>query len=172
MDNKNTVKLIKYFVIILLPIFCIMIFGIYKEVICSQKNCNNFKIKNGEYCFDHNCEWEGCTSPKGAGKTHYCYYHAEQNALNNESEEITLTESQVSEAKQVIKEYCEDLMGKQSYILAINLINDYPEYVSEYSCSFRCNVVMGDDNTNLATIYLSINSDGDFEVDRLMLDDN
>lgn len=149
-----------------------MIFGIYKEVICSQKNCNNFKIKNGEYCSEHNCEWEGCTSPKGAGKTHYCYYHAEQSALNNESAEITLTESQVSEAKQVIKEYCEDLMGKQSYILAINLINEYPEYVSEYSCSFRCNVVREDDNTNLGTIYLSINNDDSFKVDRLMLDDN
>lgn len=172
MDNKNKIKLIKYFAIIFLPIFCIMIFGVYKELICSEKNCNNFKIKNGEYCSEHTCEWEGCTSPKGAGKTHYCYYHAEQNALNNQSEEITLTESQVSEAKQVIKEYCEDLMGKQSYILAINLINEYPEYVSEYSCSFRCNVVREDDNTNLGTIYLSINNDGSFKVDRLMLDDN
>ena len=63
-------------------------------------------------------------------------------------------------------------MSKQSYILAINLINEYPEYVSEYSCSFRCNVVREDDNTNLGTIYLSINNDGSFKVDRLMLDDN
>ena len=149
-----------------------MIFGIYKEVICSKKNCSNFKIKNGEYCSEHNCEWEGCTSPKGAGKTHYCYYHAEQNALNNQSKEITLTDSQVKKAKQVIEEYCDNLMDKQSNILAVNLINNYPEYVSEYSCSFRCNVVREDDNTNLATIYLSINDNGDFKVDRLMYDDN
>lgn len=170
MDNKNTVKLIKYFVIILLPIFCIMIFGIYKEVICSQKNCNNFKIKNGEYCSEHTCEVEGCFNEKSPG-SNMCYSCIED-SLNNESEEITLTESQVSEAKQVIKEYCDDLMGKQSNILAINLINKYPEYVSEYSCSFRCNVVREDDNTNLGTIYLSINNDGSFKVDRLMLDDN
>ncbi len=31
---------------------------------------------------------------------------------------------------------------------------------------------MEDDNTNLATIYLSISDIGDFKVKRLMLDDN
>ncbi len=99
-------------------------------------------------------------------------YSCIEDSWNNKSKEITLTESQVSEAKQVIKKYCEDLMDKQSYILAINLINEYPEYVSEYSCSFRCNVVREDDNTNLGTIYISINNDGSFKVDRLMLDDD
>lgn len=61
-------------------------------------------------------------------------------------------------------------MDKQSNILAVNLINDYPEYVSKYSCSFRCNVVREDDNMNLGTIHLSINSDGTFEVDKLIYD--
>lgn len=74
-------------------------------------------------------------------------------------------------AKKIIEEYTNNLKEKQSNILAVNLINDYPEYVSEYSCSFRCNVVRQDDNINLATIYLSINSGGSFEVDRLMYDE-
>lgn len=170
MDNKNIVKLIKYIVIILLPIFCIMIFGIYKEAICNQRDCNNVKVKNGKYCSDHTCEAERCFNEKSPG-SNMCYSCIED-SWNNELEEITLTDTQVSKAKQAIKEYCEDLMEKQSYILAINLINGYPEYVSENSCSFRCNVVMEDDNTNLATIYLSISDIGDFKVKRLMLDDN
>lgn len=170
MDNKNTVKLIKYFVIILLPIFCIMVFGICKEVICSQKNCNNYRVKNGKFCSGHTCEIEGCFNEKSPG-SNMCYSCIED-SWNNESEEVTLTDTQVSRAKKVIKEYCENLMNNQSYVLAINLINDYPEYISEYSCSFRCNVVMEDDDINLATIYLSISNNGDFKVDRLMLDDN
>ena len=147
-----------------------MLFGIYKEVICSQKKCNNFKVKNGEYCSEHTCEVEGCFNKKSPGSD-MCYACIED-SWNNQSEEITLTDAQVSKANQVIEEFCEDLMNKHPYILAINLINDYPEYVSKYSCSFRCNVVREDDNTNLATLYLSISSNGDFKVNRLMYDDN
>ena len=150
---------------------CVILFVIYSETTCSLENCDNTRINGSKYCSEHNCEWEGCSSPKGAGKTHYCYYHAEQNALNNQVEEITLTDSQVNKAKQAVEEYCKSLKKKQPNLLAINLINDYPEYVTEYSCSFYCNVVREDDNTNLATIYLSINSDGSFEVDRLMYDE-
>lgn len=163
-------KNLKYMIPLFLLMICIIIFTIYIETTCSIKNCNNARVNGSKYCSEHKCEWEGCTSPKGAGKTHYCYYHVEQNALNNKVEEITLTESQVSNAKQAIEEYCKILMKKQSNLLAINVINDYPEYVSEYSCSFRCNVVREDDDTNLATIYLSINTDGSFEVDRLIYD--
>ena len=161
-------KNLKYIIPIFLLILCLILFVIYSETTCSLENCDNTRVNGGKYCSEHNCEWEGCTSPKGAGKTHYCYYHVEQSALNNQVEEITLTDSQVNKAKQAIKEYCNSLMEKQPNLLAINLINDYPEYVTEYSCSFYCNVVKEDDNTNLATIYLSINSDGSFEVDRLM----
>lgn len=170
MDNKSTIKIIKYLVIILLPIFCIMIFGIYKEVVCSQEKCNNFKVKNGKYCSEHTCEIDGCFNKKSPGSD-MCYSCIED-SWNNQSEEVKLTDLQVSNAKQVIEDYCADLMDKQSYILAINLINDYPEYVSEYSCNFRCNVVRKDDNVNLATIYLSIDDKGDFKVNRLIYDDN
>lgn len=100
------------------------------------------------------------------------YYSCIEDSWNNQSEKITLTDDQVSKVKQAIEEYCENLMDKQSNILAVNLINDYPEYVTDYSCSFRCNVVREDDNTNLATMYLSISDNGDFKVDRLMYDDN
>ncbi len=170
MDKKNTINLIKYFVVILLPMFCIIIFCVYKEGICSQKKCNNHKIKNGEYCYEHTCEVDGCVNERFPG--HHKCYSCMEDSRNNQSEEIKLTDVQVSKAKQVIEQYSKDLMNKQSYVLGINLINEYPEYVSEYSCSFRCNVVRKDDDTNLATMYLSINDNGDFKVDRLMYDDN
>lgn len=97
MDNKNAIKLIKYFVILLLPILCIMIFGIYKNVICSQKNCNNFKVKNGEYCSDHTCETEGCFNKKSPGSD-MCYSCIED-SWNSQSEETTLTDAQVRNFK-------------------------------------------------------------------------
>lgn len=164
-------KNLKYILPIIFLMFCIILFVVCIETTCSLDNCDNTRISGGKYCSEHNCEWEGCTSQKGAGKKHYCYYHVEQNALNNQVEEVVLTDSQVQKAKEAVREYTKKLMDKQTNILAINLINDYPEYVSEYSCSFRCNVVREDDNTNLATIYLSIDNDGNFKVSRLMYDE-
>ena len=150
--------------------FCVILVIICIETTCDFDNCYNARVKNGKYCSEHTCESDGCVNKKSPGSD-MCYSCIED-SWNIQSEEITLTDSQVKKAKQVIEEYCDNLMDKQSNILAINLINNYPEYVSEYSCSFRCNVVREDDNTNLATIYLSINNNGDFKVDRLMYDDN
>lgn len=159
------------YIITIGAIFCVfVIFILYIDGVCEHNNCNNRSIKNYEYCIEHKCEWEGCTSEKGAGKSHYCYYHIEQNNLQPQKE-IALTDSQVNKAKQVIESYCKELMNKQSNILAVNLINDYPEYVSEISCSFRCNVVREDSDTNLATIHLTINDDDTFKVDRLTYDE-
>lgn len=163
-------KNLKYIIPIFLLVLCVILFVVYIETTCSLENCDNTIINGSKYCSEHNCEWGGCSSQKGAGKTHYCYYHVEQNALNNQVEEIILTDSQINKAKQAVEEYCESLMEKQSNLLAINLINDYPEYVSQYSCSFRCNVVRDDSNTNLATIYIKLQDDGSFKVDELKYD--
>ena len=163
-------KNLKYIIPIFLFMFCVILFIICIETTCDLDNCYNARVKNGKYCSEHTCESDGCVNKKSPGSD-MCYSCIED-SWNNQSEEITLTDSQVKKAKQVIEEYCDNLMDKQSNILAVNLINNYPEYVSEYSCSFRCNVVREDNNTNLATIYLSINDNGDFKVDRLMYDDN
>lgn len=164
-------KNFKYVIIILIPIFLLMIYGIYTETTCSTDNCDDTRVKNGQYCTEHTCSVDECTAEKGVCIS-MCYYHDEERIKNLQSDnKITLTDAQVQKAKEAIAEYTKMLMKKQSNILAINLLNDYPEWVSEYSCSFRCNVVREDDNTNLATIYLSINSDGSFEVDRLMYDE-
>ena len=163
-------KNLKYIIPIFLLMFCIILFIIYTETTCSLDNCDNTRVNGGKYCHEHTCETEGCTNKKAPG-SYSCYSCHEDSRNNQDNKETVLTDSQVNKAKNAIEEYCKALMKNQSNLLAINLINDYPEYVSEYSCSFRCNVVREDDNTNLATIYLSINSDGSFEVDRLMYDE-
>lgn len=163
-------KNLKYIIPIFLLMLCVILFVIYSETTCSLENCDNTRVNGGKYCSEHTCETEGCVNKKAPGS--YSCYSCHEDSLNNQDDnKITLTDSQVNKAKQAVKEYCDSLMEKQPNLLAINLINDYPEYVTEYSCSFYCNVVREDDNTNLATIYLSINSDGSFEVDRLMYDE-
>lgn len=163
-------KNLKYIIPIFLLMLCIILFVIYIETTCSLDNCDNTRVNGGKYCSAHTCETEGCFNKKAPGS--YSCYSCHEDSLNNQDEnEVILTDSQVNKAKKAIEDYCKTLMENQSNLLAINLINGYPEYVSEYSCSFRCNVVREDDNTNLATIYLSINNDGSFEVDRLMYDE-
>lgn len=170
MKRNQNMKNLKYILPIFLLMFCIILFVIYSETTCSLDNCDNTRINGGKYCSEHTCETEGCTNKKAPG-SYSCYSCREESFNNLDNQEVVLTDSQVQKAKEAVKEYTKKLMDKQSNILAINLINDYPEYVSEYSCSFRCNVVREDDNTNLATIYLSIDSDGNFKVSSLMYDE-
>ena len=146
---------------------CAILLVIYTETTCSLENCDDNRIKGGKYCYEHICETEHCVNQKSPGS--YSCYSCHEDSLNEQdSGEVTLTDSQVDKAKQAVENYCEDLIKKQSYLLAINLINDYPEYISEYSCSFYCNVVMKDDNTNLATIHVKLQEDGTFKVDGLI----
>lgn len=154
---------------IVILLSCIILIIVTKEKKCKIDNCKNNRIKNGKYCIEHTCEVEGCTAQAGILMP-ICAYHFEE-YLNNPSEETILTDSQIKKAKRAIEEYCKKLMDKQSNILAINLINNYPENVTDYSCSFRCNVVRKDEDVNLATIRLLIDEEGEFKVDNLIYDD-
>ena len=163
-------KNIKYFIPIGLIVLCVTLVAVKVGTTCSQRNCDNRRVKNGKYCSEHTCEWEGCTVQKGAGKENYCYYHAQQNALQSQSEEIILTESQISKAKKAINEYVQNLMEKQSDILGVNLLSDDPDVVLDYVLTYRCNVVRKDSDMNLATIYVSILEDGTFKATKLLYD--
>ena len=103
------------------------------------------------------------TSYKGT----FCAYHKEKYSQENQ---IRLSDSQLKDVRDVVDNYCKQLMSNQSNILGINFLNENPETSTLY-ITYRCNVVREDDDTNLATIYLFINSDGSFEVDRLMYDE-
>lgn len=162
-------KVKTYFVILI-----IFIIGITTVVLinskCEHKGCNNPKIKGSNYCEKHTCQWDGCNSERAPGMK-YCYYHEEEfDKQLAEEDKLELTDSQISEIKQVIKEYTDNLMTKQNNILAVNLLGDSPSSAYKTGITFSCNVVRDDSDTNLATIYIVMNSDGSFKVQSLMYD--
>lgn len=136
--------------------------------ICKIENCNNpcLKYKIGHesyyssYCEDHTCKEEGCGGQKNPNDD-YCSLHIE--------EQIKLTDSQIEEVKELANKYFEQLITKQSNILAINMINDTPK-TTKNNISFRCNIVREDSDTNLATLYIYITDDGVFKVHKLEYD--
>lgn len=173
---------------VMLIITCIMIYKInnhynsqdeINKYICKAENCNepciNYKIGhetfNGSYCEKHTCAETDCYDgidfgQSGDGK--HCTYHKLQNDYL-EKNKIILSESQIEEVKKVVNDYIELLMEKHSNILAVNLINDTPETGTMY-IKYRCNVVREDSNTNLATIYVIMNENGNFRVTELEYD--
>lgn len=158
----------KYITLTLLFLFCMISLVVYMETTCDSNDCNKKRVKNGRYCVEHTCEVDGCVAQRGVAKT-LCYYHFEEH-MNNYQTENTLTDSQIREARKVVDEYCNKLISEHSNILAINIINDTPNVVSKSSLTYDCNVVLEDDNTNLATIYILISRDGTFKVNKLLYD--
>jgi hypothetical protein len=164
---KQTLKYIIPCVVILVPV---IIYALFSEFTCNQKNCNNFHIRGGDYCTEHTCEENGCTSKKSSGLL-VCYYHFEQNLeADSEEENITLTNLQITAIRKVVDEYCDNLISKQSSILAINILNDTPETTS-ISITYNCNVVRKDSDVNPATIYVGEDSDGNYKVESLLYDE-
>lgn len=160
----------KYITLTLLFLFCIILLVICKETTCDLDDCNGKRIKNGRYCIEHTCEVDGCVAQKGVAKT-VCYYHFEEHINNYQTEnEFTLTDSQTREARKVVDEYCDKLVSEHSNILAVNIINDTPNIVSQSSLTYDCNVVLEGENINLGTIYVLISSDGTFKVNNLLYD--
>ena len=70
----------------------------------------------------------------------------------------------------MVDEYCNKLVSKHSNILAINIINDTPNIITQSSLTYDCNVVLDNDDTNLGTIYVLISRDGTFKVNKLLYD--
>ena len=137
---------------------------------CEHKGCNNSKIKGSNYCENHTCKWEGCNSESVPGMK-YCYKHEEKyDKQITEEDKIELSDSQIENIKQVIKEYSDNLIEKQDSILAVNLLSDTPVTAYTTGITFNCNVVRTDSDTNLATIYVIMNNDGSFKVQSLIYD--
>lgn len=154
----------------LLFLFCIISLAIYKETTCDLDNCNNKSVENGRYCVEHTCEVDGCVAQRGVAKK-LCYYHFEEHINNYQTKnEFTLTNSQIKKARKVVDEYCNKLVSKHSNILAINIINDTPNIITQSSLTYDCNVVLDNDDTNLGTIYVLISRDGTFKVNKLLYD--
>ena len=155
-----------YSIIVFICIIGIIIISLSNK--CEHKGCNNSKIKGSNYCENHTCQWEGCNSESVPGMK-YCYEHEEEyDKQITEEDKLELSDSQIEGIKQVIKEYSDNLIAKQDSILAVNLLSDTPVTAYTTGITFNCNVVRTDSDTNLATIYVVMNSDGSFKVQSFM----
>lgn len=132
-----------------------------QEPICNADNCSNKCKKTissygiyGDYCEEHTCTAEGCDLYKNIEDI-YCSLHTDQ--------QILLTDLQIQESKQLVKEYCQEMIGKHSYILAVNLFNKEPKTNEQY-IYFDCNVVREDSDTNFGTIYLYLTDDDEIKI--------
>lgn len=160
-------KYIKYIATICVIIMLFVVYICYNEFTCKNNKCNNFRMKNSKFCSEHTCNNENCFNEKIPGFD-ICY-SCQEKTMNNE-EEYTLTSTQLQQAHNVINEYCNDLIEKQHDILGVNLINDKPESITNYSCTFKCNIITENSDVNLATIYLLIDKDDNFIVQNILYD--
>ena len=142
-----------------------------EQTACGVENCNNLVVKNdyghgvysyGKYCEEHTCKEDSCGGMI-QDNGDYCSVHAEK--------QITLSNEQLIEVRQVADEYIDQVMSIHSNILAVNIINDSPKLTTMY-IQYRCNVVREDSDTNLATLYIYITDDGTFKVDKLEYDES
>lgn len=115
------------------------------------------------------CLVNGCYNEVANNNTAYCKEHIdtkanelyEQYSDNN----IKLTDSQLTECRAVVDEYCEKLINTQSNINSIYISDDTPE-TSIFNIMYKCYVTRGD-KVERATIYVEMSEDGVFKVDKL-----
>ena len=146
---------------------------------CRVENCDNpcikYRVANSYYyancCEEHKCiekDCYDCIELGEFGDGEHCTYHLSKINYQEENKMI-LTDSQIQESKRVVDEYCDLLMSKQSNIKSINFIGDNPEIGTIY-IMYRCNVVREDSDINPATIYVTMDDDGNFKVQSLDYD--
>ena len=141
-----------------------------EQTLCGVENCNNIVVKNdyghgvysyGKYCEEHTCKEDSCGGMV-QDNGDYCSIHTEK--------QITLSDEQLIEVRQVADEYINQLMSMHSNILAVNIINDNPKLTTK-DIQYRCNIVREDNDTNLATMYICLSDDGTFTVKELEYDE-
>lgn len=142
-----------------------------EQTVCGVEKCNNLVIQNdyghgvcsyGKYCEEHTCKEDGCGGMI-QNNGDYSSVHTEK--------QITLSDEQLIEVRQVADEYIDQLLSIHSNILAVNIINDSPKLTTT-DIQYRCNVVRGDNDTNLATLYIWMSDDGTFTVKELEYDES
>ena len=140
-----------------------------EQTLCGVENCNNIVVKNdyghgvysyGKYCEEHTCKEDSCGGMV-QNNGDYCSIHTEK--------QITLSDEQLIEVRQVADEYINQLMSIHSNILAVNIIDDNPKLTTK-DIQYRCNVVREDNDTNLATMYVEMSDDETFKVYKMEYD--
>lgn len=130
----------------LILLICLFLCGCSKEEniapLCLIDGCYNEAEKNSAYCSQHSIE-----------------------DLKTTDNNIQLTETQLTECRAIVDEYCEKLMDTQSNIQAIYIPDDAPE-TSVLYIMYKCYVTRGND-VDIATIYVEMSGDEAFKVDKL-----
>lgn len=98
----------------------------------------------------------------------YCSQHSIDDLKATKDNSIQLTETQLTECRAIVDEYCEKLMDTQSNIQAIYVPDDEPE-TSVLYIMYKCFVTRGDD-MDIATIYVEMSDDETFEVYKMEYD--
>lgn len=169
--KKSKKFMIIFMFTVLILIICIII--INREP-CEVEGCNNRKLENSKFCIDHTCGLSNCPNQKRDNMI-FCDYHLDYYSNDNKKDDseydtTVLTDNQLKQARAAVDDYIKLLMEKQSNILGVNIIRDVPEVSGTY-IKYECNVVREDDNINLATISVLMESDGNFKVTGLTYND-
>ncbi len=148
--------------------------------ICKVEDCNNpcieYRVADSYYyancCEEHKCIEKDCDECIELGEFSdgiHCTYHLSKINYQEENK-IILTESQIQESKRIVDEYCDLLMSKQTNIISINFTEDAPEIGTIY-IMYHCNVVREDYNIKPATIFVTMDNEGNFKVQSLDYDE-
>lgn len=147
-------------------IIILLIYTVYTLAPCMHIGCNKRHAKGSRYCIDHICRWKGCK--KGVeGDEIYCSFHYKENKENEKNNKKTLTTAQSKKIKELIEDYCDELVEKQSDVISISVTYDNP-LVFDDSAAYRCKVERISLGTNDATIYVNINGEDNFSIDCLL----
>lgn len=117
------------------------------------------------------CLVDGCYNKIANDNTAYCEEHigTKANELYEQyNNNIKLTDTQLTECRTVVDDYCEKLINTQSDINSIYISDNTPE-TSIFNIMYKCYVTRGDE-VDLATIYVDMSDDGVFKVDKLVYD--
>lgn len=89
-------------------------------------------------------------------------------STRKEYNNIKLTDTQLTECRTVVDDYCEKLINTQSDIKLL-YISDESQEKSRYYITYKCYVTRGDD-VDIATLYVEISDEEVFKVDKLEYD--
>ena len=144
-------------------IIILFIYTVYVTTPCAHIGCDNRREKGSRYCSVHKCKWNECKVEAEIGGR-YCSFHRKEDEKNNKK---TLTTAQSEKIKELIEDYCDELVEKQSDVISISVTYDNP-LVFDDSAAYRCKVERISLGTSDATIYVNINGKDNFSIDCLL----
>lgn len=133
---------------------------------CAVPNCGNYcENLYGLYCPKHTCQKEDCFEKKWEDDE-FCVKHEYSNSTSDTT--LFTSPDSITKAREVVNDYCNNLLSKHSYIKSINVGEEYD--VTNLYIVFHCNVIQKDNKVRPASIYVLWCSDNSFKVNELIYD--